>query len=162
MDRVQQLTGNAAAEIKNGNPGFLKLFQCKCPRCRQGDMFQTQNPYRLKTFMKMNDCCAVCGQPFDLEVGFYYGSSYVSYALTIAVSVATFITWWMLFGFSIRDNSLFYWLIADVILLVLIQPVIMRLARTLWLAFYVRYDKDWRIHPAEKPERTNETFKNGW
>src|SRR5262245_34337581 len=77
-------------------PSVLNLFLCKCPRCRHGDMFLDSNPWHLKNTMKMNKECPVCKQPFNIEVGFYYGSSYVSYALTIAMSVASFIAWWLI------------------------------------------------------------------
>jgi len=125
-------------------------------------MFIERNPYKLRTTMKMNEHCPVCGQPFELEVGFYYGSSFVSYALSVAVSVATFIAWWVLIGFSLNDNRVFYWLALNALVLVGLQPVLMRLARSIWLVFFVRYDKDWRTHPAAVPERTNEDQKNNW
>ncbi|MEO8852394.1 MAG: DUF983 domain-containing protein, partial [Ginsengibacter sp.] len=70
------------------NPSILNLFQCKCPRCRLGDMFVNKRSYS-KGFMKMYEKCEVCGQYFDIEVGFYYGSSYVSYGIAVAISVAT-------------------------------------------------------------------------
>jgi len=106
--------------------GFFKLFSCKCPRCRQGDMFLTKNPYNPKGFMKMNDTCPVCGDYFDKEVGFYYGSSYVSYVFSIAISVFTFLVWWLLVGFSLEDNRVFYWLGFNALLLVAVQPPLMR------------------------------------
>ncbi|ANI90324.1 DUF983 domain-containing protein [Arachidicoccus ginsenosidimutans] len=143
-------------------PSFLRLFQCKCPRCREGNMFETQNPYKLKIFMKMNEVCPVCGQPLDLEVGFYYGSSYVSYALTVALSVASFVAWWTLFGISWQNDSIFHWLTFTIILLIIVQPAIMRIARTLWLAIYVRYDKNWKTNPPKKAERMIEEYKNAW
>lgn len=143
-------------------PGLLRLLGSKCPRCREGNMFKTQNPYRLRTFMQMHDTCPVCGEYFDKEVGFYYGSSYVSYAFSIAISAATFVAWWVLIGFSINDNRIFYWLAANTILLIALQPPLMRLARTCWLAFFVPYDKDWKIHPAVKPQNQNEAMKNAW
>src|SRR4051812_39339890 len=90
-------------------PGIHNLLVCKCPRCRRGNMFQDTNPWHLKSTMKMNKVCPVCTQPFNIEVGFYFGSSYVSYALTIALSVATFIAWWLIIGFSLDDNRIFYW-----------------------------------------------------
>src|SRR3712207_7624933 len=37
------------------------------------NMFRTANPYAVG-FMKMNERCPVCGQPLDLEPGFYYGT----------------------------------------------------------------------------------------
>jgi hypothetical protein len=160
MENIHAATaGHASQERK---PSFLNLFICKCPRCRKGDMFVEHNPYKLKSTMKMNERCPVCGQPFDLEVGFYFGSSYVSYAFAVALTVATFIAWWVLIGFSLHDNRLFYWIGVNAVFLVGLQPVLMRVARTIWLAFFVRYNKDWRTTPAAKPERTNEDQKNNW
>ena len=143
------------------DPSILNLLQCKCPRCRIGDMFIKKNPYS-KGFMKMHDRCEVCGQYFDLEVGFYYGSGYVSYGIAVALSVATFIAWWILIGISYDDNRVIYWLIFNAVFILALQPVLMRLARVFWLAVFVKYDPDWRIHPAEVPERTNEAQKNAW
>jgi uncharacterized protein (DUF983 family) len=143
------------------DPGILSLFRCKCPRCRQGDMFQNKNSYS-KGFMKMNDTCSVCGQYFDIEVGFYYGSSYISYALTVGLSIFTFITWWILIGISYSDNRVILWLFLNAVLILALQPLLMRLSRTGWLAFFVPYDPEWRIHPAEIPERTNDAQKNNW
>lgn len=143
------------------NPGILSLLKCKCPRCREGNMFQHENSYS-KGFMKMKETCEVCGQYFDIEVGFYYGSSYVSYALTVGLSVVTFIAWWILIGISYSDNRVFLWLILNTVLILALQPPLMRLARTGWLAFFVKYDPEWRIHPAEIPERTNDDQKYNW
>ena len=144
-----------------GNPGVLSLLKCKCPRCRLGNMFKNKKSYS-KGFMRMYDTCEVCGQYFELEIGFYYGSGYVSYGITVGLSVVTFLAWWLLIGISYNDNRVFYWLIFNAILILALQPVFMRLARVFWLAVFVKYDPEWRIHPAEIPERTNEALKNGW
>src|ERR1700722_10112376 len=108
MENIQ-MADLAARERK---PSVLNLLKCKCPRCRKGDLFIEKNPQKVKTAMKMNEACPVCGQPFDIEVGFYFGSSYVSYALAVALTVATFVAWWVLIGFSLHDNRLFYWIAA--------------------------------------------------
>jgi hypothetical protein len=147
---------------KEKKVGALNLLQCKCPRCRKGNMFIDPNPWHLKNTMKMNRECPVCKQTLDIEVGFYYGSSYVSYALSIALSVATFIVWWMTIGFSLDDNRFFYWLIFNSVFLVVLQPYLMRLARTGWLAFFVRYDRDWKTNPPKPLERTNKNHENNW
>ncbi|WP_205513838.1 DUF983 domain-containing protein [Longitalea arenae] len=144
-------------------PGLLlSLLKCKCPRCRRGDMFENKNPYVLRKTMKMSRECAVCKQPFNIEVGFYYGSSYVSYAVTVALSVATFVAWWILIGFSLQDNRFFYWMVFNSVLLIAAQPYLMRLARTGWLAFFVRYDKNWRTPPTVQLERLNEEQEKNW
>ena len=125
-------------------------------------MFEEKNPWKLTKTMKMNKECPVCGQPLDIEVGFYFGSSYVSYAFTVALSVATFVAWAVLFGFSLYDNRIFYWLAMNAILLVVLQPYLMRLARTGWLAFFVKFDKNWRTNPPQPLERTNKDQENNW
>lgn len=141
---------------------IVSALSCKCPRCRRGNMFTDNNPYHLKRTMKMNDHCPVCRQPFDIEVGFYYGTSYVSYAFTIALSAATFVAWWVLIGFSLNDNRIFYWLGFNALLLIALQPVFMRIARSVWLAFFVYYDPEWRHREPPKPERVNESLKDAW
>jgi len=140
----------------------LNLLLCKCPRCRKGDMFEEKNPYNLKRFMQMHRQCPVCGQELDLEVGFYYGSSYVSYAITLAFSAATLIIWWFTIGVSLNDNRIFYWLFINSAMMLALQPVFMRMARTLWLAFFVRYEKNWHSVLPKKPERINEQLMDAW
>ncbi|OQP42830.1 DUF983 domain-containing protein [Niastella yeongjuensis] len=149
-------------ETADKKPSVFTVFKCKCPRCRRGDMFENKNPYALKTTMKMNKECPVCGQPFNIEVGFYYGSSYVSYAASIALSVATFVAWWVLIGFSLQDNRFFYWLTFNSVFLIVAQPYLMRLARTGWLMFFVRYDINWRTPPTQRLERINEEQEKNW
>ena len=127
-----------------------------------GDMFMYRNPWSLKHTMKMNKECPVCKQPFNLEVGFYYGASYVAYALTLAFTAVTFIAWWLLIGISIDDNRVFYWLGLNSVLLLLLQPYFMRVSRTGWLAFFVPYDKYWQTNAPKQPERTNEEQEGNW
>lgn len=137
-------------------PSYLiSALTCKCPRCRTGQIFASPNPYAFKgrQYIQMNEQCPVCGQPTEIEVGFYYGTGYVSYALTVAFSVATFVAWWVLLGISIYDNSLFWWLGVNSLLMLVLQPVFMRLSRSLWLSWFVKYDPDWKAHNIEKPER---------
>jgi len=153
---------NSMSTQTESSSGFLKLFACKCPRCRKGDMFEYKNPWNLKKTMRMNKECPVCGQPLDIEVGFYFGSSYVSYAFTVAFSVATFVAWWLFIGFSLYDNRIFFWLILNAFLMIVLQPYFMRLGRTGWLAFFVHYDKNWRTNPPQPLERTNKDQENNW
>lgn len=134
----------------------------RCPRCREGKIYVTDNAYNLKKNLKMNENCPVCGQPTEIEVGFYYGTSYVSYALTVAYSVATFVAWWVLLGFSLYDNSIIYWLIFNGVTLLLLQPVFMRLSRSLWLSWFVKYDPDWKDKKTKEYERVIKDHMNNW
>ncbi|MEY3541464.1 MAG: hypothetical protein RLZZ204_276 [Bacteroidota bacterium] len=125
----------------------------KCPRCREGNLYCSSNAYKMGEFTKMNETCPVCGQITEIEVGFYYGTGYVSYALTVAFSVATFIAWWVLIGFSLDDTRFFWWMGTNAVLMILFQPLFMRLSRSIWLSWFVSYDRDWKSHPIEAPER---------
>lgn len=152
---------NEATDVES-RQSTLSVFKCKCPRCRKGDMFQDSNPWHLKSTMKMNKKCPVCSQPFNIEVGFYYGSSYISYALAIFLSVATFIAWWLIVGVSVNDNRVFYWLPVNAIILIALQPYLMRVSRTGWLAFFVRYDRNWKMNQPKAPERVNREQEGNW
>ncbi len=112
--------------------------------------------------MVMHENCPACGQPLEIEVGFYYGTGYVSYALTVAISVAVFVAYWVLFGISIDDNSLYYYLGINVLTLVILQPYLMRLSRAIWLSFFVKYEHDWQTKDAAKPERIVEEQMKNW
>ncbi len=128
------------------------IFTNRCPRCRKGKMFCTSSAYR-RHFMKMNERCPVCKQRSEIEVGFYYGSGYVSYALTVALSVASFIGWWIFVGISIEDNRVLWWILFNAILLIVLQPWLMRLARIIWLSFFVKYNPNWKNEPPEETDR---------
>jgi uncharacterized protein (DUF983 family) len=113
------------------------VLACKCPQCREGNMF-IHKTYG-KGFMKMPVYCTVCQLKFEKETGFWWGTGYVSYALTVAVSMATFVAWYILIGMSVQDNRPFYWLAFNSLLLLVLLPYLMRLSRTLWLTFFVSY-----------------------
>ena len=110
----------------------------------------------------MNPTCPECGQVTDIEVGFYYGTGYVSYLVAFFLSVATFLLWWLIIGFSLSDNRFFYWIFFNALFLLVMQPYLMRFARSLWISFFVRYDPDWERTKPEDPERINETQMNNW
>lgn len=98
----------------------------------------------------------------EIEVGFYYGTGYVSYALTVAISVAVFVAYWVLIGISIKDNSLFYYLGINALVLLVSMPYTMRLSRSIWLSFFVKYDADWRHKAPKKVERIVEGQMGNW
>ena len=106
----------------------------------------------------MHPDCPVCGQRFELEVGFWYGTSYVSYALSVALSVATFVAWYVLVGMSVRDNRFFWWMGLNIVLLIVLQPWLMRISRTIWVNFFVKYDPDYAIHKATSLDYDSESY----
>ena len=123
-------------------PGLLaSVLANKCPHCRQGNLFIDPNPYHLKGTMTMPHNCPVCGQKFELQTGFYFGTGFVSYGLTVFFSGLTFLIWWFTIGMSIHDNRVWWWLGVNAGILLLLQPPIQRLARSVWIACFVRYEQ---------------------
>ena len=144
--------------------GYLStVLSCRCPRCREGKLFQHRLHINFNKNLQMNKTCPVCGQPTEIEVGFYYGTSYVSYAITVALSVASLLAWWLTIGLSVNDNRFFFWLGFNAVLLILLQPWIMRLSRSIWISWFVRYDPHWKEHqPEDVSERMNAEQANNW
>lgn len=131
--------------IQVKSPNYLwALFNNRCPHCRKGNMFKNNGSYHLKSFMKLNDKCPVCLQATEIEEGFYYGTAYISYALTVAFSCVTFVAWWLLVGISINDNRVFWWMGMNAVLMLLLQPYLMRFSRTVWLSIFVKYNANWK------------------
>jgi hypothetical protein len=100
-------------------------------------MFTNSNSWNLKKVFDMPTHCEECGQKFELEVGFWYGTGYVSYALSVAFSVASFVAWYVLIG-----------------LLVVLQPWLMRLSRVIYLYFFVKYDPNYKTNAPAKNSLT--------
>ena len=133
------------AEHKDNSRGLLSsVLTNRCPRCREGKLFSQSNPYNLQHMTDMPEHCPVCGQKYELQTGFYFGTGYVGYALSVAISAITIILWALTLGLSVMDNSIFWWLGVNAAVLLLIQPVLQRLSRSIWIAFFVRHDKNWR------------------
>lgn len=151
--------------MASDKPSYLwSVFTNRCPRCRRGHLFEFHNAYALRksNYMKMHEHCPVCGQATDIEVGFYYGTGYVSYAITILLSLITFVLWWIIIGVSINDNRVFYWLGFNTLLLIVLQPPLMRFSRSLWLSWFVKYDENWEHKKASDPERIVKEHMQNW
>jgi hypothetical protein len=112
--------------------------------------------------MEMFDYCPVCRQVTDIEVGFYYGTGYISYLIAIGITGISFLLWFLLIGFSFRDNRFLVWIIFNSVGLLALQPWLMRFSRALWLSFFVSYNPDWENTDPEAPERINEEQKHNW
>ncbi|MDQ3843671.1 MAG: hypothetical protein M3342_06600 [Bacteroidota bacterium] len=97
-----------------------------------------------------------------MEPGFYYGTNMISYALAVLICVATFFVWWMIIGFSLQDSRFFWWIGINALLLIGLQPPLMRISRTVWLSFFVRYSPDW--HKGDVVERysVNKDQAHNW
>lgn len=90
-----------------------------------------------KRFNVINQKCKCCGQSFNLEPSFYDGALYVSYALQVALFVSVVVAYKVLY-----PDAPSSWYIATLaILVVCLLPVILRLSKSIWIHFFVKYDE---------------------
>jgi hypothetical protein len=122
--------------MKKGQTLYAVLHW-KCPQCHEGELFVNPNPYNPYTIGEMPHHCGHCGQKFLLEPGFYYGAMYVSYALTVALSVAVFVAMVVLWEF----NTLWF-LGLNAVAIIIMFPIIFRTSRAVWLNLFVKYRKE--------------------
>ncbi len=108
----------------------------RCPRCGKSPLFTQPNAYRLKTLGDMPAVCPNCSLPFMPEPGFYYGAMYVSYAITVALSVFNFIWIYLIWGFVVMP-----YLLINSLLLLLLLPLIFRYSRSIYLALVFRIEE---------------------
>jgi uncharacterized protein (DUF983 family) len=115
---------------------LYSVLNNKCPHCHKGDFFETNNPYNLKKFGTMHNRCSVCNEDFRKEPGYYFGASYVSYALTVGFGIALYILLAVVFNMGTIP-----FLITFSLLLLILLPIFYRSARLVWINFFVRYKK---------------------
>ncbi len=107
----------------------------KCPVCQNESMYINPNPYILTETLKMHERCSHCGTKYKIEPSFFYGAMYVSYPVGIAFATAAFVITYFFFEATLVNTF-----IAIVGTMVVFMPVIMRLARNIWINFFMKYD----------------------
>ena len=119
----------------------LALMQLRCPRCHQGQLF-THSALNLTNFAQMPTQCPDCGQAFEPEPGFYFGSMYITFAFNVATVLVVGVLLYYLFG---NPDTWVYVVVVTVITLVL-TPIILRYSRALMLYLFggAQYDANWR------------------
>ena len=118
----------------------LALLNLRCPRCHQGRMF-TYSALNMTNFAEMPEQCPVCGQTFEPEPGFYFGSMYITFAFNVATVLVVGVLLYYLF------NNPDTWVYVTVVTAVtlLFTPVILRYSRAIMLYLFggTQYNKNW-------------------
>lgn len=109
---------------------ILPVLKCKCPRCKQGDIFKFPLS-KVSHFSEMNSHCANCGASFEPEPGFYFGALYVSYGFNVAFFVG--ISLFLAFTF---DPPTWVYMVSIVLCSIIFLPVSFRYSRVLFLYWF--------------------------
>lgn len=113
----------------------------KCPRCEQGNLYESKNPYKPGKMMEMHKNCSNCGMRYEKEAGFFYGAMYVSYMLNIALFVIATVVWYA-FIEDFIDWRIYIG--SYVLLTVLLVPIIFRYSRSIWLMMMIKFEPEKR------------------
>jgi uncharacterized protein (DUF983 family) len=122
--------------LKKGNKLYSILLG-SCPKCHEESMYINKSAYNLTDTLKMQECCSNCNTKYKIEPSFFFGSMYVSYAVGIALSVATFIISYVFFNANAHITF-----ISIIVVLVMFFPIILRLSRNIWINFFMNFDKN--------------------
>lgn len=96
-------------------------LRLRCPRCHDGKLFVG--------LLKMSDHCPACGLKLEPEPGFYLGSIYANYALTVLITTVSFVL--LVFGAGFSKDQVIWGCLAFSLLFPL---WFFRYARSLWLS----------------------------
>lgn len=120
--------------FKKGTKAY-SIFNLKCPRCQEGDLFPTGS-FSFKKPFDMPENCPKCGQKYFLGPGFYYGAMFISYAITafFCLGFVGALLW-------LTDLSVNMAFMVLLIAICLLFVWFFRIARAIWININVKYDK---------------------
>ncbi len=113
---------------------LYSIIKGKCPKCHQGDFFKHALTINIFKVNKIKKKCSCCDLKYMIEPAFYFGAMYVSYALTVALCIITFITSKIIFDVSLLASFLVIFLV-----LILFIPINLRISRILWINLFIKY-----------------------
>jgi phosphoglycerol transferase MdoB-like AlkP superfamily enzyme len=89
--------------------------------------------------MVMPERCPICNQKYEIEIGFWFGTGYVSYAMSVGLMIALAVLFALIVGFSYKNNSIYTFIGCMIGILIMIQPWIMRYSRVLYIYVFIKY-----------------------
>jgi hypothetical protein len=123
---------------------LYSIFTGSCPKCHSESMYKRTNPYNVTAVYDMHERGLVFNTKYKIEPSFFYGAMYFSYGLGVAIAVAAFIISFVFLGSSMA--TAFFSIMGA---LVLLMPLNIRLARNIWINFFITYDPDAAAHEAQ-------------
>jgi len=112
-----------------------RALALRCPVCGQGKLY--------RSWFAMHTECPQCGIRYEREPGFFLGSIYINYGLTVLIVAIAYPV--LLFGYGMPETPL---LIGSLAFTLLFPMALFPWARSLWLGF-----DEWR-DPREEEEST--------
>jgi len=118
------------------------MFTMKCPSCRRTHVFVNRSMFPLSKLVELKEECEVCGQKMKSERNNGGG---INYALSMVLFFLNLCWYWPIFGLHYDDNSVYYYLISSTVVVLVLQPYLMRLSRMIYLYLYVGFGNSRRV-----------------
>lgn len=118
---------------------YKAMFGMRCPRCRNGRLFQKPGLFVINGVLKMHENCPHCGQKYEIEPGFYYGALWTSYPLVVILELP-----FLLLALLSDKLPYMFWYSVMILIFAVGFSAILRYGRTFWIYIWVKYDPDWK------------------
>ena len=112
------------------------ILGMRCPKCKEGKLFVNKTILPLTTCLRTVDHCPVCGQKINTGNDSAPG---VNYALSVIVYALGFILYALIWGITYKDYSIYYSLAFSTLLVIVLQPWLMRLSKVIYIYLYVKF-----------------------
>lgn len=118
---------------KKGSKSY-SIFYLKCPRCHEGETFETGS-WSFKKPFDMHQRCAKCDLNYFPEPGYYYGAMFISYIWTawFCLLFMGVFFWWLGLSQTLAWTLLIAFMAINFV-------YIFRISRLMWININVRYD----------------------
>jgi uncharacterized protein (DUF983 family) len=118
----------------NKDSKAYSIFHLKCPRCHEGEMFETGS-WSFKKSFDMLQRCPKCNLNYFPEPGYYYGSMFISYIWMgwFCLLFVGFFHWYLALSQTWAFGMLITFLAVNFV-------YIFRISRLMWININVKYD----------------------
>lgn len=115
---------------------FYSIIKNKCPKCHEGS-FWPNSPLKnlINNKGHLNSNCSNCNLKFEIELGFWFGAMYVSYALGVSLILLI----WLLQLFFLPNLSVNYLIMFIMISIIFFSPYNFYYSRLIWINLFVSY-----------------------
>lgn len=113
---------------------YRSILSLKCPRCRQGELFNKPGLFRFKNVLDMHESCPNCGQVYQIEPGFWIGALWASYPIIILIEIP-----FLLLAIYWQNDHVWVIFVGMLLAFILFFPLMLRLGRSIWIHLFVRF-----------------------
>ncbi len=131
------------------------MWNYKCPKCRQGDIFD--KPLDISKPVAMPKECKYCGLKTMPEPGFYYGGMFLSYIIGGWMALLPTLLLVFYFKWTVNQGMAF----AIVLVIVTYLPLL-RGSRSLWLHLMSKYDPEAEAKAKDKISKQKSNASKEW